>query len=1524
MDLEGLLRQCQDWHESQDYERIVEALEGVPPGQRTTEVDMELARAYNNLGTQENGNEADSRRLLRKALGIMEQHEAELSDDYSWNFRMGYSLFFLEREGEALPHFGKALELHPGDDPKYNTREEIQTLIDSCRESMSLPMFETTFRNRVIRAWEEFEREEAEIRRMMDSDRRDEYSDELIRRIQDILEMALDDPTFEFGIDDGKHDLVLVTQGDKVRLFEYVYFRDHAPGSVLENWKITVGRPPRPDFHLRAFDLDVCGDDVEAWVERTEEDRVSLRVCCDKVQDPMDDEDRVWWMLFTIVDSVIGEVANMRHIDSFEVVDHPPEGQPVKLSDLPKAIEDMGIVLTNDAESFLQRYTVYKADPDEESDGPWRIDILSGSNCCPPIINEYYSGERRCVDTLHADGAVAGYLAYSLDIFDGEDRSDRIFDFRDSLEGALMDKAGEDALAVIGGATGLHYGYLDFIAWDLPSVLNAAQDFLADSGVSKAFFRVFATDVPTCIIVNNSDWEGDSMLGPMDIATLESFIGETQGQFGGALAYLLDFIDRGTSEGRFTEEQAQQDLQIALWYSYACINMHQYEYYYKAAQWMPSSMCNASGCGTWFYRYVCALMYCGRLEKALEMAERGTEEEPDYPWAWLLLGELRAHFGDTVGALHAVDRGLEIVPGDYEFETLRREINEGATLDVMLRHWIDPELDADLQAGKEDEDSEALDRAIRCVVLDNAGMERFMGIFGPEPRDWTADDPYCSFSRDMMGRSIRIEFRMNRAGLSKMDESFLENLRGWFDEGRWLRYPFGKPDDSPDILLDTVIVFLDGTAALSYRDPEGSDDIILGLDPMGHPSPPVIPDNDPEGDDSDRSEDGEDDETGVFAGFVLMSRVSWSKRRLIRDLKEMWGIEAEEDDDDSNDDALVFEVDGRVAAVSLMRGPIPEGEAEANAENNYMWPEAVEIAKEHRAHLLVFVGAKEDDDLIERGKLFVKLLSSCCRQENVSGVYTSGVVFQPEFYEAMAEMMREGELPIFNWIWFGLYRTEGGISGYTYGMRTFGREEVEVLDAEAEPDEVRDFLANIVSYQLECDVRLKDGETIGFSQNDRHTISLSEGVALPGMTLKVSYSAAEIWMDDAECHLESIREKSLPVDEIAAYNHMAIYLRWCVEHGLMGDDFMEEHGEQVAGNDLRPFIRDVLGGRLDAGMFNSDGWGFARYYYNYCSELDSPHYPSDIDDHALRYFGPERYNSDEFKTEAYLFIPFDEEYYGDMAEVIGRRYANWKNQEIDPGTRNPSDLAKAMMDYLGCECQYFPSMRDDDPIMSAYGYARRLGVREGYIPVLVKVDEILWECLILNSDPESDGSEDHSFDREKVEEYRESILSAPTGDGRKVLDSMVGQRRLEAEDDDMDWDEEIIGSVQGGEGRDRLASYWNYETQMTDPMILAKIPVKDPWEVFAWLPFGNWNECPDTPELMSAARYWFERYGAVPAAITHDELEFILQEPVPEDEALEVAVDQYGLCPDMDQGHETMGHLADELRQSTVWYFWWD
>ncbi len=208
--------------------------------------------------------------------------------------------------------------------------------------------------------------------------------------------------------------------------------------------------------------------------------------------------------------------------------------------------------------------------------------------------------------------------------------------------------------------------------------------------------------------------------------------------------------------------------------------------------------------------------------------------------------------------------------------------------------------------------------------------------------------------------------------------------------------------------------------------------------------------------------------------------------------------------------------------------------------------------------------------------------------------------------------------------------------------------------------------------------------------------------------------------------------------------------------------------------------------------------------------------------------------------------------------------------------------------------------------------------------MLIAVDETLWECLMLNSDPAHEGDDDHAFDPDAVAAYRQSQLAAPLPDGRMVLEDGMAERRAEAEDDSKDWDTEVVGRMEGGFNNHRFSGYWNSETDMTHPVILARIPVRHPWEVFAHLPFGNWNDCPDTPQLMAVARYWFEKFGAVPAVMTHDELDFALPKPIGRELAVQTALEQYAFCPDMDQNHESVGALADTLRQSKIWYFWWD
>ena len=107
---------------------------------------------------------------------------------------------------------------------------------------------------------------------------------------------------------------------------------------------------------------------------------------------------------------------------------------------------------------------------------------------------------------------------------------------------------------------------------------------------------------------------------------------------------------------------------------------------------------------------------------------------------------------------------------------------------------------------------------------------------------------------------------------------------------------------------------------------------------------------------------------------------------------------------------------------------------------------------------------------------------------------------------------------------------------------------------------------------------------------------------------------------------------------------------------------------------------------------------------------------------------------------------------------------------------------------------------------------------------------------------------------------------------------------------------------------------------------MFKIPVKNPWEVVAWMPMGGWNECPLAEDMMAVAKYWYEQYGAVIATVSHDTLEFYVQNPVEDSEkAMKLAKEMYGFCPDcVEQGVGNIAELYAGIRKSKMWFFWWD
>lgn len=240
----------------------------------------------------------------------------------------------------------------------------------------------------------------------------------------------------------------------------------------------------------------------------------------------------------------------------------------------------------------------------------------------------------------------------------------------------------------------------------------------------------------------------------------------------------------------------------------------------------------------------------------------------------------------------------------------------------------------------------------------------------------------------------------------------------------------------------------------------------------------------------------------AFLSLVLLSESHWDKKQFIDDFKTDWGIELP---DSSDDDVVVVKVGDVTLIVSLIPAPIPDGEAEHNAGYNYLWKDAEEVAKSHKAHILVSV-MRRGTDVLESGKLFTKAVASLLKQEYATAVFTDGTVLQPEFYREVALTMKDDEkaLPILDWIWFGIYRNDEYSGIYTYGMNKFGKEEIEVY-ADAELTDIRNFVLNVAWYIIDCDITLHDGETIGFTEEQKLLVTYSDGIAVEGKTLKIEY-----------------------------------------------------------------------------------------------------------------------------------------------------------------------------------------------------------------------------------------------------------------------------------------------------------------------------------------------------------------------------------------------------------------------------------
>jgi hypothetical protein len=257
----------------------------------------------------------------------------------------------------------------------------------------------------------------------------------------------------------------------------------------------------------------------------------------------------------------------------------------------------------------------------------------------------------------------------------------------------------------------------------------------------------------------------------------------------------------------------------------------------------------------------------------------------------------------------------------------------------------------------------------------------------------------------------------------------------------------------------------------------------------------------------DKSETPTDKQSNLVLGMALLNDIpKIDFKQIVGELQYKYNFTVTGQDFDEEKGIGVIQLKGSQIAIGLMNIPIPGDELEFPSQISYLWPDAKDLTPKHKGHIIISVTSTGDSKL-DLYKTFTKAAASVLTNTKAFGIYLGAqtLVLPTDFYVAGANSMTDEDLPLMNWIYFGLKDEDGKNSGYTFGLKEFGFDEMEILNSNHSKDEIHETLFNLSHYVIQSGVTLKDGEIVGLKEEQKLKLTKSKGAQLEGTTLKVEY-----------------------------------------------------------------------------------------------------------------------------------------------------------------------------------------------------------------------------------------------------------------------------------------------------------------------------------------------------------------------------------------------------------------------------------
>ena len=1246
-----LMKQIDEWHKAEKHQEIIDALEQIPEAERYFETTSLLARAYNNIEE------------YAKAAELLESVREEGAEDERWNFRMGYAQYFLNNYREALDYFSKARELNPED-------EDTLSFIRQC--NMALPLT-----RRVKEFWNWFVENEEKLSGMMNPKSMEE-ADAFMEFISKGTNLISEDMHFNIG---GDHEFTFSVEGWPDLFIIYPYIISCMPECLKGKWKFFPFNPGKVGsfaYRVHNTDVDMGKIMVKASYDEKRENfniRYYDKNLCALPEENSDGNFHV------ILELVLGEGVSFKYVNGIERASGIEEGM-IALSGLRQHIEE---TVKSHGHEFFENpkdvYTGYQLTPKESDE--LRFDVIVGSTCLDSIVADYYHGSTEIFDHADGFGVQALYMVFQNGV--GEDN---ILNFRHDLEDRITEEILEPGnLGVItGGATGTEYSYIDLFVYDLRAFVKKVIPLL-DEYPEYSFYI--------------SDFIRNGRIHQLTEAASEAipYTKENKEEF-------LAQIEKWNDMEKFSKcikalediPEAEQD------YDMVMLQVRAYEYYAilgdngeepeddekeralnKALELLESIREAGESQAGWNKRMAYAYQYLvEQEEKAIEYAKRWAELDPEDSSAVAVINECNEELEKRKIKCESCcddDNGdnKSIAPEMYsedEIDIIEKHIEHYyGNFEFVFHEKVSPDIHVDI-----------------CLIPPS------------EECNW-----YTLVTMGMGAHLMNVpnqlkEEQLERAELViclpeywKLDKEHLKDEK-WYWPIRLLKELARFPGENNTWLGWGHTVSYDGP--LSYTTELCAS--ILINPPCGNV-----------GGNTCTLPDGE--EVNFYQVIPLYrDELEYKLKNGTQKLL-----------DKMNDNILLVnphrlnvlnQIDietNPIQSSEISISSVARQEVIAHIEkyfgkiNNFLHDDScseypLDIAviaprKEHNYYTLITVNMS-NHEVLESDDID----GNTCHQELL-------INLPPDWKLGLSDWTEE------KWCWpirlitslarqcirhrtcisWGKTMELGGENTFSEDTKLcaivllspsiFGDKSSTCKTQEAGSVE---FYQVIPLYREELQfIQDKDIDEF-FEICPDDALETINPLRLNVVTdaEKIGYDIS--YIDDAKKHEEKIEELHLSADELAPYNHMAIYLRWCIEHNLMSQPFLFRHGDLVDrvkvedSIDLREFIRDNedLHGGLSTILLNRVGTMFTKWY-NWENRSTPYAYIKDIQAYAMDYFKGRIWNSEDETDAAYLLLPWTEKYYHDMAALIDSRFKEWEDEpQTDPQFLHiPQDNIKLLL-----------------------------------------------------------------------------------------------------------------------------------------------------------------------------------------------------------------------------------------------------